>query len=229
MKPYLLALSLLLAGTSASAQQQKPEPLTLSVDNKTHQITYSGIIAEPSAAKSELYARGKIWFATVFAATPSATQLALQADDKEAGLLVASGVAATHVTYGVVPVSNQVVVQYTLTLSFQEGNYSYSLTDFRFLSGEPTHPSQYLPFPYNLFYSSYHIISAFRSQSVLPGQPGNLVQTRYSVEEVCLAKRPDGTPTHQAVKFSQGLDQIAQRLVSSLESGMSKAAGGSDW
>ncbi len=196
MKPYLLALGLLLAGTSASAQQAAPGPLTVPVDAATQQITYSGIIDVPGATKDELYARGKIWFGAAF----YSTQSVILADDQPAGFLVGRGFSTTGITFELIPIPTTVRVLCTIKLAFKDGKYRYTLTEFQ-LKGEPE-------------------AGLGPQQSHLP---------RASAEQVCLETRSNGTPTKRAAKFSQGLDQAAQRLVASIELGMSKAARDNAW
>ncbi len=219
MKPYLLALSLLLASISASAQHVTQTLVSLPVDPATRQITYSRIIAIPGATKDELYTRGKIWFATAFHAAQGVTL----ADDQQAGLLVGQGVAATRVTYGLLlPLPNLVVFKYTIKLSFKDGEYRYILTDFQFQSGQPFRFDQELS---TTDYLAYHLLTDFKYNSQY-GQFNGLIPL---VERVCLARRPDGRLTKRAAKFSKGLDRVAQHTVTRVESGMSQAAGGSGW
>jgi len=193
MKPYLLALSLLLAGTTTHAQQATPA-LTLPVDPETHQVTYSGIVAVPNATKSQLYARGKIWFAT-----PSyLVQRVILADDQQANFMVAKVYSYTNFIFTLGPNSKKFWC--TIKLYFQDGRYRYLLTDFQFDIAEAGAPLQ--------------------SQGSI--QYGELNQPRYSAEYLCLARRPDGTLTRRATQFSQGFDQQVQRMVASLTSGMAR-------
>jgi len=194
MKHCLLALSLSLAGTTAYAQQQKQESLTLPVDPETHQITYSRIIAVPGASQSELYARGTIWFGTAF----YSIQNVILANNQPAGYLVGRGYVRTILVYGLIPLPIGVRVLCTIKLSFQEGRYRYILTDFN-----------------------------FNDQAEVGAHSSNLPPG--SVEQICLATRPNGRPTHQAAIYSTDLDQAAQQLMSSIELGMSQATGGGAW
>ncbi len=208
MKLYLLALSLL-AGTSTFAQQPAPGPLTLPVDAKTHQITYSGIVAVPGATKNELYARGKIWFVT-----PSyLRQRVLMDDDQQAEFIVAKVFSYTNMAYVFKPNSKKFWC--TIKLAFQNGKYRYTLTDFLFDNAQPG----------PLIATSEIGESGPRLGTSEVIQAGSLNEPRYSAEQMCLAKSKDGTLTTQAGQFSQDFDQQVQRLVAGIEAGM--ATGGS--
>ncbi len=126
MKHLLLLLALVLTAPLAHAQKEKDAPLTLPMDADTKQITYTGVIEVPGATKNELYARGKVWFANAF----KSAQNVIQADDKEAGLVVGKGWAQTYITIIFTPASEK--LWYTVKLSFKDGKYRYAITDFMF-------------------------------------------------------------------------------------------------
>lgn len=153
-KRLLLALALFGATPAAYAQDQAPKekeqkdkdaPLALPFDSETHQVAYTGVIDVPGATKNELYARGKVWFANAF----KSAQNVIQADDKDAGLLVGKGWTQTYITIVLTPASEK--LWYTVKLSFKDGKYRYVITDFMFeseYSKYNTHPAPHAAEPY---------------------------------------------------------------------------------
>lgn len=108
--------------TARQAAQVVQAPLPL---NERHLIDFTQVVEVPGASKNELYARGKVWFANTF----QSARNAIQADDKEAGVLIGKGWQPSYYTTangGVVPFQ----LWYTVRFAFKEGRYRYSLTDF---------------------------------------------------------------------------------------------------
>lgn len=140
LKRLLLAAVLLSTGPLAHAQKEKEAPAVLPIDADTKLITYTGVMEVPDAPKNELYARGKVFFANTF----KSAQNVIQADDKEAGLLIGKGWEQTYVTIMLIPAPEK--LWYTVRLSFKDGKYRYSISDFKF-EGEPS-KYNYHPTPY---------------------------------------------------------------------------------
>ena len=159
MKYLALVLALLLAAPVAYAQKEKDAPITLPMDADTHLITYSGVVEVAGTSKGELYARGKVWFANAF----KSAQNVIQADDKEAGLVVGKGWTQTYITIMLTPAAEK--LWYTVKLSFKDGKYRYEITDFMF-EGSPS--------KYNL-HPSPHPAEAYM-QTKKDGTPTNLAQ-----------------------------------------------------
>ena len=106
----------------AVASMQAPLPL-----NEQHLLDVARVVEVPGASQNELYARGKVWFASTFQSTLNATQ----ADDKQAGILIGR---AWRPSYIPLPGGSlySTKIWYTVKLSFKDGRYRYSFTDFSF-------------------------------------------------------------------------------------------------
>jgi hypothetical protein len=125
--------------TLQEATRQLMAQVSLPIDPTTRLISYSQVVQVPNASKNELYARAKIWFASTF----KSAQSVIQADEKEAGVLIGKGWQQVYVRILGTPLS--VKLWYTVKLSFKEGKYRYELTNFMFES-EPS-PSDRTPQP----------------------------------------------------------------------------------
>lgn len=104
---------------------------------ETGLIAYSEVVPVAGASKNELYARGKVWFAKWF----TSAQNVIQADDKEAGLLIGKAWSQVYVENMSTMVDTR--LWYTVTLNFKDGRYKYEISDFMFQT-EPstTYPDQ---------------------------------------------------------------------------------------
>lgn len=99
---------------------------TLPTNPATGKIGYEEVVQAPGVDKNELYARGKIWFTSFFASARSV----IYTDDKEGGVLEGKGWQQVYVN-----VMNQRVPEklwFTVTLSFKDGRYKQSVSEFRF-------------------------------------------------------------------------------------------------
>ena len=106
---------------------------TLPFNSATGRIGYEEVVQVPGADKNELYARGKIWFASTFTSARSV----IHTDNKEGGVLEGKGWQQVYVD-----VLSQRIPEklwFTVTLSFKDGRYKQSVSEFRF----ELEPSQY--------------------------------------------------------------------------------------
>jgi Domain of unknown function (DUF4468) with TBP-like fold len=133
---YVPQAALGLRGIDALTTEARiKEPLPHNPD--TGSISYAEVVQMPGASKNELYARGKVWFARAF----NSAQNVIQADDKEAGILVGKAFNTVYLENlgQLVPTR----VWYTVALTFKDGRYKQEISDFKFQT-EPsaTYPEQ---------------------------------------------------------------------------------------
>ena len=126
MKHFLLAFALFLTAPLLHAQKANEADTapTLPIDSETHLIAYTSVKEIPDATKEELYARGKVYFANAF----KSAQNVIQADDREAGLVI--GKAWQQVYISSLGLSIPMKLWYTVKLAFKDGRYRYDVTDF---------------------------------------------------------------------------------------------------
>lgn len=117
----LLPLFLL---TASIACAQKPEA-ALPVSAETHLVDYTKVVEVAGATKSELFARAKVWLAK----STTSAKSAIEAEDKDAGVLVAKGY---QIVDGFGGLDAPAKLWYTVKITVKDGKYRYNLTDFKY-------------------------------------------------------------------------------------------------
>lgn len=115
-------------------------------------VHYSEVGAVEGATKDALYGRAKAWVINTYVSPKNV----IQADDKDAGIVVCKGFSEVPVT---IVFSSKQRLYYTVKISTKEGRYKYDLTDFYFQSyPTATNPSPERepvePFLANAYYPS---------------------------------------------------------------------------
>ena len=110
-----------------SAAQGTPDTLSIPRDASTRLVAYAEVVPVENATQAELYARGKVWFAQNFKSAKDV----IQADDKQAGILVGKGWQEVRVA-GAMGTAVPQKLNYTIRLALKDGRYRYELTDFSF-------------------------------------------------------------------------------------------------
>ena len=132
MKPFLTLL-LLLLGSHISIAQELP------VDATNGLINFSQVLPLEGVSQAQLYARGKVWFATAFKSANSV----VQADDQATGVLVGKAWAPISIHYiGANRPASQLRLWYTVKLGFKEGRYRYEITDMQMEWPNSSNPNQ---------------------------------------------------------------------------------------
>jgi hypothetical protein len=125
MKPYAVALTLLLMCLHTLAAEPAAEPLS-----------FSAVVPVEGASQAELFNRAQAWFATTF----NCGKCVIQTSDKEAGQIIGRGLfeyeSATFMSGEAIRGS----VSYLVKVFVKEGRYKCEITDF-------THQSSALKYP----------------------------------------------------------------------------------
>ncbi len=96
------------------------------IDEETKTITYSEVInVDSSITKSELYSRGREWFAKAYKSSTDVIQM----EDRESGKIIGKALMVVyHKALGMALESGQ--INYTISLYCKDGRYKYEVTDF---------------------------------------------------------------------------------------------------
>jgi hypothetical protein len=141
MKTLLMPL-LLLVATAGQAQTAPAAPATTyPKDAATGLIDYTDVVQVEGTSQAELFKRGKIWLASAFKSTKDV----IQAEDKEAGFVVAKGFSTINIKSGSIVVPQK--LYYTVKLNYKDGRYKYELTEFYISSQGTTIPVERFVFP----------------------------------------------------------------------------------
>lgn len=114
---------LIIAAKSLSADAGQPRK-SLPIDQSTGLITFSEIVAADGTAKTELYARAKVWFADNF----NSAKAVIQTDEKEAGVLIGRAWSDISVSTPFGGAANK--LWYSVRISCKDGRYKYDISNF---------------------------------------------------------------------------------------------------
>ena len=123
MKKLLTLLAACVA-LASQAQTAQVAPATYPKDATTGLIDYTDVVPAEGVQQAELFKRGKIWIASTF---KSAKEV-IQAEDKDAGFIVAKGFSPIIIK--AVGIGNAEKLYYTIKLNYKDGRYKYELTEF---------------------------------------------------------------------------------------------------
>lgn len=166
----------------------------LPTDEKGH-ITYSGVVPVEGITKNELYTRGKVWFARAF----HSAQDVVQADDKEAGVLVGKGILVVETMYQSFYAYQQWEprVRFLVKLSFKDNRYRYEFTDFSYIT--PITVDRLTPVD-------------LPAETALAGEV-----------------KKNGKRDKDIMNTKNQLNHEAKRMIRELREAMNKPAAGTDW
>ena len=166
----------------------------LPADEKGH-ITYTGVVPVEGVGKNELYTRGKVWFARAF----HSAQDVVQADDKEAGVLVGKGILVVEQMYQTFYAYQQWEprVRFLVKLSFKDNRYRYEFTDFSFIT--PITAANLKP-------------QDLSAEAALAGEI-----------------KKNGKRDKDITNAKNQLNHEAKRIIRELREAMNKPAAGTDW
>ena len=119
LKQMSAFLFLFLPGLAFSQNTKLP------VDTATNLVTYQSIKRVPGVSQDELYKRAKDWLAEMF----KATEYAIQADDKQSGKIISTGVSSA--IYRVGNKQELYYVRYTIIITLIDQRYQYKVKSFR--------------------------------------------------------------------------------------------------
>lgn len=108
----------------ARAGMAAGDTIKLPVDPATKLITYSSVVAMPGLTQSEIYARGKIWFANTFRSGKDV----VMSEEKDTGIIHGTSSETIYTTYALSV--NTSKLWYSVKLTAKDGRYKYDISRF---------------------------------------------------------------------------------------------------